>query len=131
MVKMQKSEKFASEHEICAGCGKIIDAEHAYERILPFVEDATASNRYYCEKCHNKEMEKQERREKTRKCFDLEEYFTWINVNVTKYGLIAVNPTTAEALTRNFPELGETYQERIFYAKQIVDLYNKKRREEV
>lgn len=61
-------------------------------------------------------------------CIETKKYLDWLEENVGKKSLVAVNPMTAEKMVDVFPELGKTKEERMFYAQQLVDLYNKKRR---
>ena len=55
------------------------------------------------------------------------DYFEWIDENVNAKGLVAANPMTAERLADAFPNLGGTVDERMFYARQIVNKYNAQR----
>lgn len=61
-------------------------------------------------------------------CIETKKYLDWLEENVGNKGLVAVNPMTAERMVEHFPELGKTREERVFYAQQLVDLYNKKRK---
>lgn len=50
-----------------------------------------------------------------------EKMINWIKINVTDKGLIPANPITAQGLVREFgSELGDSYEEQMHYAKQIV-----------
>jgi hypothetical protein len=58
---------------------------------------------------------------------DIQKMINWIKINVVEKGLVPANPITALALVREFPnELeGDSNEERLYYAKQIVIMAKK------
>jgi hypothetical protein len=52
----------------------------------------------------------------------MSKFRNWIKEKVINKGLVP-GPMTAEKMVEEFPELGKTDQERMFYAKQIVKKY--------